>query len=162
MKVFYTRNKLSGKAFCDRVFSERFGMRDCGFFYGENGKPYLADSPYFIGISHSGDLTALAVGKCPVGLDIEQRRKRNVSAIVKRLSPEEREEDFFKLWTAKESYVKYLGGTLAHMLPSLTYSRGVLCENGVPVSAATHCFELEDYVFTLCTSERVEVETEEL
>lgn len=162
MKVFYTRNKLSGKAFCERVCSERFGMRDCKFVYGENGKPYLSDSPYFIGISHSGDLTALAVGKCRVGLDIEERRKRNVSAIVKKLLPIEREEDFFRLWTAKESYVKYLGGTLAHMLPSLVYSRGVLYENGAPVPAVLQYFELENYVFTLCTPERVEVETEEL
>lgn len=162
MKVYYTRKRESGEAFIKRVLCERYGVNNPEIKRGENGKPYLANSPFKIGVSHSGEITALAVGNCEVGLDIELRREIRSSAIARRLSPEEREEDFFRLWTAKESYVKYLGSTLAHMLVSLNFHGGVLYENGVPVPVFLTHFEIENYCFTLCTAQKIQVETEEI
>lgn len=162
MKVYYTRKRESGETIIKRVLCERYGVEKPEIRRGENGKPYLANSPLKIGVSHSGELTALAVGDCEVGLDIELRRDIGNSAIVRRLSEEERQEDFFRLWTAKESYVKYLGSTLAHMLPLLEFHGGALYENGVPAPVVLTCFEIENYCFTLCTAERVQVETEEI
>ncbi len=162
MKVYYTRKRESGEAFIRRVLFKRYGVENLVIERGGNGKPYLANSPLKIGVSHSGDFTALAVGECEVGLDIELRREIQSSAIARRLSEAEREEDFFRLWTAKESYIKYLGSTLAHMLVSLHFYDGVLYENGVPAPVFLTHFEIENYCFTLCTAQKIEVETEEI
>ncbi|MDE7295983.1 MAG: 4'-phosphopantetheinyl transferase superfamily protein [Clostridia bacterium] len=162
MKVYYTRKRESSEAFIKRVLCERYGVDNPEIKRGGNGKPYLVNSPLKIGVSHSGELTALAVGDCEVGLDIELRRNIKSSAIVRRLSEEERQENFFRLWTAKESYVKYLGSTLAHMLPSLKFYGGALYENGVPAPVFLTHFEIDNYCFTLCTAQKIEVETEEI
>ncbi|MDE5548104.1 MAG: 4'-phosphopantetheinyl transferase superfamily protein [Clostridia bacterium] len=162
MKVYYTRKRESGEAIIKRVLCERYGVANPQIERGENGKPYLANSPLKIGVSHSGEFTALAVGDCEVGLDIELRRDIKSSAIVRRFSEEERAEDFFRLWTAKESYVKFLGSTLAHMLPSLKFHGGVLYENGVPAPVFLTYLEIENYCFTLCTAESIQVEIEEI
>lgn len=161
MKVFYTRKEKNSEAFCKKILRERYGVEP-EILRGENGKPYLADSPLKIGISHSGELLALAVGDCEVGLDIELRREIQRCSLLRRMDEREREEDFFRLWTAKESYVKYRGSTLAHMLESLVFYGGVLYENGVPAPVFLTYFEIENYAFTLCTAQKIQAETEEI
>ena len=61
------------------------------------------------------------------------------------------EEDFFKVWTAKESYIKYRGQTLAALFNKLTFKRDTLFLNGNPLSE-TLCFsELEGCTVCICT-----------
>ncbi len=69
-------------------------------------------------ISHAGDYVIMAVSDSSVGCDIERLRDRK-SAIAKRFYSEsekewmEGEKDrlvaFYRIWTARESYVKYTG-----------------------------------------------------
>ena len=83
----------------------------------EKGKPYLKDSPYHISISHSGVWWILAISLEPVGVDVQEYRSARFSALAKRFfHPTEVKalekhnfEDFYKVWTAKESYVKLVG-----------------------------------------------------
>ena len=53
----------------------------------ENGKPDFADSPYHFNITHAGNLIAVALSDCPIGVDLEPyvsfregRRNRLLSA----------------------------------------------------------------------------------
>lgn len=88
------------------------------------GKPYLPDYPaFFFNYSDSGDYAALAVSDTEVGIDLETIRPRpNYRAILSRFfMPEEygmvekadsehlRLVRFFRLWTQKESTLKYAG-----------------------------------------------------
>lgn len=89
--------------------------------YTEHKKPFLKEHPELhINISHSGDYAVAAFSDEEVGIDIE--KIRNVTPSLMRYTLDEREfaslEDlsgdrlekaFFKYWTAKESFVKYLG-----------------------------------------------------
>lgn len=161
MKVFYTRKRENSEAFCKKILRERYGA-DPELLRGGNGKPYLANSPLKISVSHSGELLAVAVGECEVGLDIELKREIQRFSMLSRMDERERKEDFFRLWTAKESYVKYRGSTLAHMLKSLVYYGGALYENGAPAPVSLTYFEIENYACTLCTEQKIQVETEEI
>ena len=83
-----------------------------------NGKPYLPGLEF--NLSHSGPWVALAVGEGPVGVDVECfRPDLPMEKIAARhFTPEERRladtpEDFLRIWTAKESYLKRLGKGLA-------------------------------------------------
>lgn len=94
----------------------------------KRGKPYIAgDTGVGVSVSHSGEWFVCALTKGQVGVDIEHHRhirKKNTSEneerfkqIAKRFfHPDEAafvEQDplnrFYKVWTAKESYVKYTG-----------------------------------------------------
>ncbi len=94
----------------------------------ERGKPYFPDRrDLHFSISHSRDLWACAFSGRPVGLDVQAHVKKRgegdgeAAARLGRMAerffhPEEaawvREdpfERFFRIWAAKESYVKYTG-----------------------------------------------------
>jgi 4'-phosphopantetheinyl transferase len=83
----------------------------------EGGKPYVEGGPCF-SLSHSGDWAAVAVSQTDTGFDIERfNAGRDTGLVVRRaLGPEEAEaasgnlKAFYRIWTAKESYLKMLGG----------------------------------------------------
>lgn len=83
------------------------------------GRPcFKGDGLPFFSVSHSGNLWACALSFRRVGLDIQfVTCERNISGITRRFfHPEETAflerngyNNFFSIWTAKESYVKYTG-----------------------------------------------------
>lgn len=85
----------------------------------ERGRPEFSKPgfPYF-SVSHSGDWFGCAVSQRRIGFDLQFiAEKKDLCRIARRFfCPEEAEylekngcDDFYKLWTAKESYVKYTG-----------------------------------------------------
>lgn len=82
------------------------------------GKPYFPYRPDIqFSLSHSGAFWVCALAQQPVGLDLQQHRPCPRQALARRFfSPEEcaylqnrDAPDFFRIWAAKESYVKYTG-----------------------------------------------------
>lgn len=102
---------------------------------GENGKPYIKNMDgFFYNLSHSGKWVVLAYGNHEVGVDVEKfRENANLERITRRFFTEEERAYIFaeaekwekirrftKIWTYKESYVKYLGTGLAKGLRSFS------------------------------------------
>ena len=94
----------------------------------ETGKPYFPDCPQIkVSISHSGSLVLCAVSCSEVGVDLQQHTRmkgetkgealQRFRKIAKRFFHEDEShfvergdfDDFFKIWTAKECYVKFTG-----------------------------------------------------
>ncbi len=94
----------------------------------EKGKPYFEDcSDIHFSVSHSGEFFACAFAEFPIGLDIQEHIKRQNETdaqaaercmkIAKRFfHPDEVDaleldtvSAFYKIWTAKESFVKLTG-----------------------------------------------------
>jgi len=85
------------------------------------GKPEFASYPAHLSISHSGDYFALAISSRPVGIDLQEHRPVEAEKLAHRFfHPEEEayvlaggEFDkvmrFYRIWTAKEAYVKMTG-----------------------------------------------------
>lgn len=96
------------------------GVADYEIKTGDNGKPYIAGGPYF-NISHSGQMALCAVSDYEVGCDIEKisAAREDIAkrfyapceyeALMSRAQGPDRDEYFFKLWTLKESYIKFTG-----------------------------------------------------
>ena len=87
------------------------------FLYNEHGTPYLEDGPYF-SISHCKQGIAVVVSDQPVGIDIEGMRKVDDGLVRKTMNTQEQaqiaaaanpEQEFIRLWTRKEAYVKMQG-----------------------------------------------------
>lgn len=90
--------------------------------YGEKGKPYLREYPWFFNLSHSGAYVFCAVSDREVGADIQQCAAADLEKLAQRFfserenhaltacrSEEERRQLFFRLWTRKEACGKLSG-----------------------------------------------------
>ena len=91
----------------------------------ENGKPFFANGPYF-NISHSGKYVLMAVSTAEVGVDIEEIKNKDMSALVRIFNEAEAKmikehSDFYYLWCAKESLIKCMGLSVSKVreIPSL-------------------------------------------
>ena len=80
------------------------------------GKPSFVYYPKIhFSISHSGECWACVFFKEKIGLDIEKEKKIDHLKLAKRFfHPDEAaivhdSDSFFRLWTLKESYAKYIG-----------------------------------------------------
>ncbi len=97
------------------------------------GKPRIAGQDHFhYNLSHSGNRVVIAWGDSPVGADVQQMRmdagkeelarqfftKEEQTYVFE--SPEQAEARFYRVWTGKESYLKYLGTGLNKSLDSFS------------------------------------------
>ena len=122
--------------------------------FGAHGKPYLRNFPRIhFNISHSYGRIVCAFSKTPVGVDVEriapvkdallrrtlaQQEQQELQALVD--EGYDRDEIFFRYWTAKESYLKYLGCGITREL------RDVIISPRVPVGGGlwtAHCDQRE-------------------
>lgn len=86
-------------------------------------KPYFEEPEGVkFSISHSGNLWMCAIADTEVGLDVQEENSCKRDRISKRFfHPKETQwlsaqdyRDFFRVWAAKESYVKYIGDGLVY------------------------------------------------
>jgi len=85
---------------------------------GDGKKPYFAkDIGVYFSVSHSGGFWVCSVSRQETGIDIQKKTREYDAGIAKRFfHPDEHAylqdkgfDDFFSVWAAKESYVKYTG-----------------------------------------------------
>lgn len=114
----------------------------------EYGKPILKNKKnLFFSFSHSGEWAICAVGNKNLGIDVERIEEINIMDIYSIFSLSEQKwldmfessrkiQMFYKLWTLKESFVKYNGMGLGYSFDSfsfkLTNSEILLFENNIP------------------------------
>lgn len=98
------------------------------------GKPFIMAYPNFhFSISHSGDYVCLACHNDKIGMDIQEERGPKTMAISARFfapkerelleaatDKESREHMFYRIWSAKEAYIKYTGRGISENLASFT------------------------------------------
>ena len=97
---------------------------------GEYGKPYIKERDLYYHISHSGNMIVCAVADYEVGIDAEavHNMTPDMKGMICRNGegenvPEEESvavEYLCKLWTVKESYVKWLGTGFSIPFGSIT------------------------------------------
>lgn len=116
---------------------------DLKFSYGQNGKPYFQDYPFYFNLSHSGEYVFCAISDREVGVDIQQFRPVDEVRLTRRffsdeeqkilercLDREERRKFFYRLWTRKEAYGKLTGeGIVASMGRSVLPADELLTSN---------------------------------
>ena len=84
------------------------------------GRPYVAELPVEISLSHAGDWIVCSVGKCKSGIDVEFDSTDALSIAERFFLPSEfekiisqpkslQERQFLIYWTLKESYFKLTG-----------------------------------------------------
>lgn len=124
------------------------------------GKPSLDGVDSFtFNLSHSGRWVVIAYGDTAVGIDVEKiKEKQSLETVTRHFftkdeqefvlcGKEMRTERFYQVWTAKESYLKYLGTGLSKALDSFSVF--------TLETPRLHSRRLEGgYYVTLCTEDR--------
>ncbi|MEK4131090.1 4'-phosphopantetheinyl transferase superfamily protein [Solibacillus sp. FSL W8-0474] len=148
------------------VFTTTFQKELC-LYKDSNGK-YQTGQDLHFNISHSGDYVACAFSAFPVGIDIEQHVKRDFSLFQslwseeeKQLYPLHKQEAFYGLWTAKESYGKYKGFGLHTSLAEATIQRdGIIhLPLGIEQAHVIPFFIAPNYSATVCTEDSLDAVT---
>jgi len=142
------------------VLSAALGTAAEGMRKMPSGKPYIPGGREF-NISHSGDITVCAVSNSPVGVDIEIIKPRNISRLMRILTPRERKalealngeeklREFYRIWTVKEAVCKLSGNGIsrARIEEIDSYSPGFFVQSHVP----------GEYVLSLCAEKEAQVE----
>ena len=96
----------------------------------EMGKPYFEDGKLHFNVSHSEEYLAIAISNYPVGIDIQASKTIREGMYKKVVQPEEmaligeeRQKDFLRLWTLKESFVKAEGKGLRISMKDYYFQR---------------------------------------
>ena len=112
----FDRDKLRSVTAGLMIYRETGGAE---LYFGEHGKPYLADGGMYFSVSHSGDIVAIAADGAEVGCDVEVVPGDNRLKIANRFfhinergyvnGSEDKNLAFCRIWTRKEAYLKMTG-----------------------------------------------------
>ncbi len=127
-------------------------VEELQFAYGKNGKPYLRDYPeIFFNVSHCLRGVVCVVANEEVGIDIEEVVDYDQDTAAYVCSENEERQirraqnsalEFCKLWTRKESVLKYTGQGLVDDLKTLLPQENVAVTSRVAPDGS--------YVLSLC------------
>lgn len=143
------------------------------------GKPFLEEyEDFYFNISHSGSYAVCAASDAPIGIDIQQKRpisaklaKRFFSAAEQAVLAEAGEEKktlFFRIFTAKEAYIKYTGMGMKQGMQTFTADLAKQCIVTEKEKEAAHLAEIElpsadSYCISLCSrkADQVRISTQD-
>ena len=138
------------------------------FDHNPYGRPYLANVRHFkFSVSHSGEFVVIAVGRRPIGVDVERVGRCELAVATRFFSPAEADyirslpeseqaRTFTTLWTLKESYTKAEGKGLLIPFPSFGFQLRPdirLVGGRAKRSYSFETIALGDYCLSICHSE---------
>ncbi|MBU5488602.1 4'-phosphopantetheinyl transferase superfamily protein [Clostridium sp. MSJ-8] len=141
---------------------------DIKFTLNKYGKPYIEGyNNLFFNISHSEDWVICAISDEEVGVDIEKIEKAPVEVaehyfhsreykLIRSKASEEVDEYFYKMWTLKESYIKWIGKGLSKQLDSFSINEDINNEFYIEENKElrlNQCKFDKDYIISLCSKE---------
>ena len=134
---------------------------------GASGKPKLVQYPEFCySLSHSGKWAICGVHSKELGVDIQEMRPWNMRLAKRFFAGEEyerliqaqntqRQQMFYKMWTAKESYAKLtgegIGKGINQYLTSVSFDK--VMDTDCHAEAAIETYSFSNYMVCVCARE---------
>ena len=165
------KRSLYGELLVRPLACQKLNIKNCQISFETNiyGKPSIKSFPHFyFNISHAGKQVVCAIDNAPVGVDFEEIKPIGLD-IAKRffteneytLITEEPEEQqtlkFYQIWTAKESYIKFIGTGLSTPLNSFSVYKTQFNEYRITENNKVRIkmiFDIEGYVLSVCYVEK--------
>lgn len=127
------------------------------------GKIYLNEISVYISLTHSKGYFAFAISDEEVGLDIEKIRNNINERISYRISKEIiKKDEIIKIWTVKESYLKYLGVGITTDLKNVVFDEESVSLNSLMVAKYQNFKIDEIYELTVCSKNKQKVIIEKI
>ena len=132
--------------------------------YSEHGKPYLKDyRDIHFNISHSGSIAVCAMSDKELGADTEKTKHFSKALIEhvfltsekKFIHPDTSDRDCTRMWTIKESIMKYLGTGIGLGAKSITLDMNepisAVCDSHDITGLCFTVFEADGHMLTVCS-----------
>lgn len=156
------RESVLGKALLAHMLKEMYGVDNFFADCSENGKPFIVNSPLHFNISHCDDYILCVCANRAVGCDVEKVRPYNEKVACRFFTSDEfnvlsgsknRDADFMRMWTLKESALKFSGEGLSGGLNrwdfSEYYTRDSFCIKDFNFTCRTY----GDYIVSICSTD---------
>ena len=161
-KIFYTNAKRfsSSEQAIKEILSTHLRLPFATVEKNELGKPYLknvGNARLFLSVTHTADVLFIAFSDENVGVDAERLdRCVDYAPIVKKFPYEEQAEienvtAFLHHWTAKESAIKWIGGSIAHDLSKLKFVRNKLYYGEIELPAHLAFLSKDGVLLAVCS-----------
>ncbi len=134
-----------------------------------HGKPYIEGADFHFSLSHSGNYAVCAFGNTPVGVDLQQTKGKISKHIDRILSDSEKKYlfslsepemilAFYRLWTKKESLLKWDGRGLRFPMQEISFIQNGFFIDTINFSGKKlHVTEYKtffpDYMLSVCSEE---------
>lgn len=163
-KLEQSRKQSLGAGLLLKWALQRHGAAGKQLSYGANGKPE-SEGVYF-NLSHSGEWAVCAIGDAQVGCDVEEIASvrngiaerfftENEVQYLAQFEGERRKEEFFRLWTLKESYMKMTGEGMSLGLKHFEFDlegQPVVRRDGKDCGYYIKEYELPGYKVAVCAA----------
>lgn len=159
-KTLKRKESVCAKALLSDILKSEFGLTDFNVLCDKNGKPYIENSTLHFNLSHSGDSVLCLCGTEKVGCDIQMMCEYK-EKVAKRFFTEneynflcesyEKELDFTRIWTMKESILKYHGDGLSGGLSSYDFSGYVKKDSFEAYGLKFNLSVKGEYVICICS-----------
>jgi 4'-phosphopantetheinyl transferase len=156
LKIFYTENNTNTYGFLKYVLENFFDkiINQNDIKKGKFGKPYLKDQNIFFNFSNTSNISILAVSDTEIGIDAEKSdRKISAKLAEKYFFEEDDNIPAIKLWTIKESFIKYLGKSLLNELKFIKIENNSIFYKDKKEAIGFLSFEFEGYIITAVTTQ---------
>lgn len=135
---------------------EKMGVRDFKLSCDSLGKPIILESKnqLQISISYSNLFVVVAISDEEVGIDVEYSGRKFPKNIIENWNLREQLMDPYRIWTSKESYLKFLGLGLRKSINAISVDCLPLCCNmvtdtGIKKTLCSQTVTVSNYVITL-------------
>lgn len=168
-KSLKRKESVAVRALLCHMLCSCFGVTDFSVECDGNGKPYITGSNLHFNLSHSGKYALCVCGTEKVGCDIEQIKKFNERVVERFFCEKEcivlkQSNDvsavFTKLWTLKESALKFTGAGIAGGLDSYDFSAYCNDDKILMNNLVFNTFEVDGFSVSICSEKGNAVQLE--
>ena len=156
------KESVCAKFILCNMLEKLYGMKDFFITADKNGKPYMKNASLFFNISHSKDIVFCTVCEKEVGCDVQVISEFKPKVAERFFTENEYnvlsesetpDTDFIKLWTVKESILKYSGKGIAGGLSSYDFYDCINKDSFTKYGLNFKTFIMDKYAFTFCSKE---------
>ena len=148
-----------------RILEEDYNIPHPQIAHSENGKPYILPKQVHFSVTHTKERLFIAFSSKNIGLDAESfTREVNYSSILQSYFSEiegkeiANTQDFLRHWVTKESFIKYMGGTIAYDFKKINYIDGRLAYCGRNVNTHLQFLQIQGHILAICSEEDSDVQ----
>ena len=156
-----SRNAYTTESFVKKIAIEQFNYLNPIIERNAHGKPYFKEHieqpTLHFSVSHTNDKLFVVFSKDKIGLDVENtNRQVDYAKLLPRIDNKQfvnSSYEFLRLWTAKESVVKYLGETMATDAKYIDFSPDFAHTKykQVPLPVHIQHLSLENFLIAVCS-----------
>jgi len=159
LKIFYTDKFTCSNNFLLYILNNYFDKKsekEIEIIKNKHGKPYFKNCSLYFNISHTANVIIIVISDTEAGIDIEKKSRIITEKFADKYFKDEYANlaEVVKLWTIKESIIKYLGKSVLTALKFIKINNNNFLYNNKNLNVNIFSFELYDYYISVTSKNK--------